>query len=121
MSEGNVRKKGIPFSKIIDLTSTAFSYQINDYHHFWRLVFSAAYFSSHYGVADFQFADNTNVYIIAGTKDRLISCRSTEKLAHSLHTKPVFLQDTGHLHNYEKPHETAEEILKILADSSSAE
>jgi pimeloyl-ACP methyl ester carboxylesterase len=86
-----------------------------------RAVFSAAYFSSHYGVADFQFADNTNVYIIAGTKDRLISCRSTEKLAHSLHTKPVFLQDTGHLHNYEKPHETAEEILKILADSSSAE
>jgi len=84
-----------------------------------RAIFSAAYFSSHYGVADFRFSDQTDIHIIAGTKDRLISRRSTEKLAHSLHIKPIFLQGTGHLHNYEKPHETAEEILKILTGSSS--
>lgn len=82
-------------------------------------IFSAAYFSSHYGVADFHFSDRTKIHIIAGTKDRLISRHSTEKLARMLDIKPVFLSGTGHLHNYEKPHETAEEILKILGSSSS--
>lgn len=86
-----------------------------------RAIFSAAYFSSHYGVADFKFANQAHINIIAGAKDRLISRRSTEKLAKSLHIKPVFLPNTGHLHNYEKPHETAEEILKILSVPSSGE
>lgn len=84
-------------------------------------IFSAAYFSSHYGVADFKFANQTKIYIIAGTKDRLISRHSTEKLSRLLHVKPIFLRGTGHLHNYEKPHETAEEILKILSAPSSNE
>lgn len=80
-------------------------------------IFSAAYFSSHYGVSDFRFSDQTNIHIIAGEKDRLISRRSTEKLAEKLKITPVFLENTGHLHNYEKPHETAVEILKFLDHS----
>lgn len=84
-------------------------------------IAAASYFSSHYGVSDFKFSDQTNIHIIAGAKDRLISRHSTEKLAHSLRVNPIFLPNTGHLHNYEKPHETAEEILKILADLSSSE
>lgn len=82
-----------------------------------RAIYSAAYLSSHYGVADFQFADQTKVHIIAGAKDRLISRRSTEKLARSLNIQPIFLPNTGHLHNYEKPHETAQEIIKLLENS----
>lgn len=84
-----------------------------------RAIFSAAYFSSHYSVADFKFSPRTNLHIIAGTKDRLIGRRSTEKLAKDLHIEPIFLTKTGHLHNYEKPHETAAEILKILAPLSN--
>lgn len=76
-------------------------------------------FSVAYGINDILNSEDLNnhslnIYIIAGEKDRLVSRKSTEQLAAQLSAKTFFIQNTGHLHNYEKPTETAELIEKIL-------
>ena len=52
--------------------------------------------------------------IIAGAKDRLIPQKKTRELAQQLQAKLQFIPGSGHLHNYEKPHETAQLILDFL-------
>lgn len=62
------------------------------------------------------------VALIAGENDHLISRKATEKLASKLNKRNdfaaqcYFLAQTGHLHNYEQPRETARKILEFLED-----
>lgn len=72
----------------------------------------AGLFSASHGVLDFDFDKNT--LLLAGAKDRLVHQKDTRKLAQKLNSELVFLENTGHIHNYEKPHETAVEIMKFL-------
>lgn len=74
---------------------------------------TAIRFSTRYSVADFGIQQQ-KVLFIAGAKDRLVSDKKTRKLAQHLQAKMEFIPDSGHLHNYEKPHETAQLILDFL-------
>ncbi len=78
----------------------------------------ATKFSVSYGVGDIlKLAKNNfdqKFYIIAGAKDRLVSQKSTKRLAEDFDANLTLIPGTGHLHNYEKPTETADLIAKFL-------
>lgn len=71
-------------------------------------------FSTGYSVADFLGGLQKDIIMIAGAKDRLISQNDTGELAEKYSAKLELISDSGHLHNYEKPHETAQLILKTI-------
>ena len=77
-----------------------------------RAVAQAAHFSAHSAVSDFTLRQQ--VLLLAGEHDRLIKKRSTLKLAEALQAEHTFIPGSGHLHNYEKPHETAVAIRQFL-------
>lgn len=79
-------------------------------------ILSTIAFSNHYCVADFH-PTHQQLLILAGEKDRLINPKKTKQLAHILDAKLAFLPNCGHLHHYEKPHETVREILDFLEDA----
>lgn len=62
------------------------------------------------------------IHLLAGERDRLIPPAANRKATEELQkmqngrfaAECVFLPGTGHLHNYEKPHETAQQVLKFL-------
>lgn len=81
-----------------------------------RDVFRSAKFSADSSVADFNV--DQEVLLLAGESDRLIKKSATEQLAQKLNAVAVFVPDSGHLHNYEKPHETATAIIRLLRTSS---
>ncbi len=66
--------------------------------------------------------EHFQIYLLAGEHDRLVSPATTRKAASVLNNSPEhrfdcecdFLPQTGHLHNYEKPHETAQRIIAFL-------
>ena len=76
----------------------------------------AGIFSIENALPEFKF--NKNTLFLAGEKDHLISRKYTQNLADKLSkkmpTKTTFIPGTGHLLNYEKPEETAEEIIKFI-------
>ena len=72
----------------------------------------AGIFSINHSISSFNF--NKNALFLAGAKDHLISRKRTEALAKELGQKTAFIPGTGHLLNYEKPKETAKEIIKFL-------
>ena len=76
----------------------------------------AGEFSSNHAISDFNFKKNT--LFLAGVRDHLISRKNTQALAdkfgEKMPTKTVFIPGTGHLLNYERPEETAAEIIKFL-------
>ncbi len=72
----------------------------------------AGRFSADHGILELDFDKNT--LLLAGAKDRLVKQKDTKKLANKLKAELIFLDDTGHIHNYEKPQETAAEIVKFL-------
>lgn len=72
----------------------------------------ATHFSTAYSVADFN--PSKQVFIIAGERDRLIGRQATERLRRQLNAQLTILPGTGHLHNYEKPLDTAKAILQYL-------
>lgn len=74
---------------------------------------AAAKFAARYAITDFPPVSQ-KVFIIAGDKDRLIKKHHTEALAEKLQAKTQFIPKSGHLHNYEQPHETARLILDFL-------
>lgn len=78
-----------------------------------REIMKASLFSTKHAISDFKLPSKT--VFIAGEKDRLITKKSTEKLAKTLNADVIFLKNTGHLHNYEQPLETAEAILAQLS------
>ena len=53
---------------------------------------------------------------LAGESDRIVNKKNTEQLAEEIGAKLEFIPGSGHLHNYEKPKETAEAILRFLAE-----
>lgn len=75
-------------------------------------VMAAAKFSTKYAVGDFQ--PRKQILLLAGEKDRLIRKEQTQKLADELAADVIFLPNTGHLHNYEQPKETAQAIIDFL-------
>lgn len=81
-----------------------------------REVMKATHFSTHYCIKDFRLKQQ--VLLLAGAKDRLIQQSDTKKLAEKLHATATFLPDTGHLHNYEQPLETAQAILDFLSPAA---
>lgn len=75
-------------------------------------VMAAAKFSTKYAVGDFR--PRKKILLLAGEKDRLIHKSQTQKLAQELAAEVIFLPNTGHLHNYEQPEETARAIINFL-------
>lgn len=75
-------------------------------------IAAATKFSTNYCVND--FSPNCKVALIAGAKDRLVGRRNIEKLAAQLQAPLTLLENSGHLHNYEQPHATADAILEFL-------
>ncbi len=83
-------------------------------------VFNAAKFSTHYAVGDFTPAETSEILILAGEKDRLVPKSQTLALADRLRqtasVQTIFLPNSGHLHNYEQPKETASAIINFIED-----
>lgn len=89
-----------------------------------RETFAAAKFSVQYSIPDLlnlknpanrqKFVQNFDFHIISGSNDHLVPIKDTEKLARILQTAPIFIPNSGHLHNYEAPNETAAAILSAL-------
>lgn len=77
-----------------------------------REMAKAGRFSADHGIVDFNFQKQT--LLLAGAKDRLVSQKDTKKLAEKLGAELVFLENTGHIHNYEQPEETVTEVIKFL-------
>ena len=75
-------------------------------------VKQATKFSSATSLKDTKFTKT--VLIVAGNHDRLVRLKYTRSLADSLSAKLKVLPATGHLHNYERPHETAQAIIEFL-------
>ena len=78
-----------------------------------RDILASAKFSAFSSITDFDFLQKT--LLLAGETDRLIKKSATEQLAKKLGATAIFIPDSGHLHNYEKPHETATEIIRFLS------
>lgn len=98
------------FRKTLDLTHQC----SNDQPPSKSELSAAMKFSTSYSIADFLEDMQKDISIIAGERDRLIGQKATCKLANRYHAKVNFIPHSGHLHNYEKPTETAELILKSL-------
>lgn len=77
-----------------------------------RSASAATKFSTRNSINDFRLT--RNILLLTGKKDRVVSTKKTDRLAKKLDAKTVYLEGSGHLHNYEKPHETATEIIKFL-------
>lgn len=75
-------------------------------------VFKTAQFSVKHAIEDFDF--NNDTLIISGAKDRLIPRKKTEALADKINAQAIFLNDSGHLLNYEKTSAVADAIRQFL-------
>lgn len=79
-----------------------------------RAIFQSMCFSTKYCLGNFNHRPRT--LLIAGENDRLVGKRNIEKFATERHLDLKFIPHSGHLHNYEEPHKTAELILEYLQD-----
>lgn len=75
-------------------------------------IAAAARFAAHYSIADFTLSQD--ILMLAGERDRIVNKRKTTQLAHDLDAELAFIPNAGHLHNYEKPHETVQKIIEFL-------
>lgn len=75
-------------------------------------IFKAAKFSTNYAIPDFTF--DRQVLIIAGEKDRLIPKKRTIYLSQDLDADISFIENAGHLINYETPDQVAKKIKHFL-------
>lgn len=80
-------------------------------------VLKAAFFSTRYSITD--FSPQQQILLLAGEHDHLIKKHHTLKAAEQLQAELKFLPHTGHIHNYEQPHETAEAIINFLENSAN--
>lgn len=76
-------------------------------------VYKAAKFSTNYAIPDFTITDK-EIYIISGAKDRLIPKKRTDILASDLNAELVYIDNAGHLINYETPKRVASLIKRFL-------
>lgn len=78
-----------------------------------RDTYKSAKFSCEYAISDFAF-DKTPIFI-SGAKDRLIPKRKTIDIAHTFNdADTVWIENAGHLLNYEQPKKTASAIKSFL-------
>ncbi len=103
-----IPKNRLLFRQTLNLTHLC----SNDHPPKRREIMKATHFSTHYDINDFRL--NQNLLIVAGATDRLIKQSATKRLAKKLHAQTIFLENAGHLHNYEQPLETAQAILNFL-------
>ncbi len=75
-------------------------------------VFKAAKFSVSHSISDFDF--KKQALFLSGETDRLIPRRKTEAAIKKYQAKSEYVQNTGHLINYENPKAAAEIIQKYL-------
>lgn len=109
----------VPHDKTLFRQALALTHQCSSDHAPTKTELSGAMkFSTSYSVADFLKGLDKDITFIAGAKDRLISARATAKLAARCAAKVKLIPGSGHLHNYERPSETARLILKSLAEKS---
>ena len=95
------------FNKVLDIThQCSASYQNKSE------VFKTARFSVKHCIGDFDFKKDT--LLLAGQTDRLISQKHTQALADKIGAKAIFLENAGHLLNYECPDATAKIITQFL-------
>lgn len=74
---------------------------------------AAARFSTHHAVGDFHPPQHT--LLLAGAHDKLVPRIATEQLSAQLkHAQTYFIPNSGHLHNYEAPLETASAIRQFV-------
>ncbi len=79
---------------------------------------AAARFSTRHAVNDFHPLQH--VLLLAGAHDKLIPRVATEELSgHFKHAQTYFIPNSGHLHNYEAPLETANAIHQFIATTST--
>ena len=75
-------------------------------------VRASAKFSANHKIGDFK--PKKDILIIAGVKDRIVSRKKTEKLGEELKARTKFIENAGHLINYEEPRKIAEAIADFL-------
>lgn len=78
-------------------------------------VLQSAKFSTHYAITDFNMQQE--ILLLGGANDRLINQKQTLKAANKIGARTHFLSNTGHLHNYEQPTETAQVIMDFLQEA----
>ena len=84
-------------------------------YHSTKNLASAAIFSTHHCIADFDFQQKT--CLIAGNQDRICSKKQTKKIAKKHRAQINFIPNSGHLINYENPKLVAEAIEKYLSQN----
>lgn len=72
----------------------------------------AAKFSISYSISDFDF--KKQAVFIAGESDKLNSQKQVKKMAKKYQSEPIFLANSGHLVNYERPLALAKAIEQNL-------
>ncbi len=77
-------------------------------------VFRSGKFSASCSIDDYEF--KKKACFISGEKDRLIPREKTEKIAQKLNAKNVYIENSGHLLNYENPAATADAIKKFIKE-----
>ena len=80
-------------------------------------IYKAAKFSVSCAISDFVFKKNT--LMLSGEHDKLIPRKKTIIAAEKIGAKAVFINNAGHLLNYEQPEKTAAAIKDFLKSSSS--
>lgn len=75
-------------------------------------AFKSACFSVSCAISDFEF--KKTALFLSGTHDRLIPQAETELTAKKFGAKTIYIENSGHLLNYERPKEAAKAIKNFL-------
>jgi len=102
----------IPKNRKLFRKTLKITYVCSKYYTSKAAVRQAAKFSTRHAISDFNFLKDT--LLLSGAQDRLIAKKYTDKLANKIHAKTIYLEDTGHLLNYEDPQAVADIIQKFL-------
>ena len=81
-------------------------------------IYKAAKFSTSCAITDFVFKKDT--LLLAGAQDRLIPRKKTDLAATKLGAKATYIQNCGHLLNYENPSKAAATIKSFLKKSTQS-
>ncbi len=104
------RKEKEIYKKAIDITHECSKTNATK-----KEVLKAAKFSTKHSVAEFDL--NKKILFLSGEKDRLIKKSKTIEVARKYpDAKIVFLENTGHLLNYEAPEKVASIIQDFLSE-----
>lgn len=81
-------------------------------------LFASARFAARHSLNEFDLSrSQKHLLIIAGAKDRIVPRAFTLRFAHKYQAKLHFIQNAGHLINYETPQQVAQLIKDSLSGS----